>query len=236
MTKRLPNKKRQRTLSLPLLAFYASFPVTFLVTTYNYATFQYRFASSIPSSDAVRSTSAAKKKKKNPSYYSYYGTEYLFEFLSPSSSHVVQDGDDSDDDSDRDSERSGQQPQQRQGEEAAEAGLQQQQQQHLPLPLQVIERYKEWHSEESLRRSPRDRQFLVGYYSCPTSAGNRIHEFMNGTRCFVALLPAVDADWGFRSVSLGPFYEDKSPLTASFVFLPFSALPIRLVAVNLCNY
>ena len=44
----------------------------------------------------------------------------------------------------------------------------------LPLPLQIVERYKKWHSVEALRRDPdvESRNFVLGFYSCPYSAGN----------------------------------------------------------------
>jgi len=65
----------------------------------------------------------------------------------------------------------------------------------LPRPIWVMERYREWHSVESLLRTSaaaaaaqeeelgeKSRRYAVGFYQCPISAGNRLHEFMNGTR------------------------------------------------------
>jgi len=51
----------------------------------------------------------------------------------------------------------------------------------LPVPFRVIEQYKKWHSVDALRRNPdaRNRKFAVAFYSCPYSAGNRLHEFFN---------------------------------------------------------
>jgi hypothetical protein len=48
------------------------------------------------------------------------------------------------------------------------------------LPLKVIQQYQKWHSAESLEKSPHNRTFAVGYYSCPLEAGNRLHHFFNG--------------------------------------------------------
>jgi hypothetical protein len=53
-----------------------------------------------------------------------------------------------------------------------------------PLPpLRVFDQYKHYHSQESLLREGLDatnrRQFIVGYYSCPLQAGNRLHDFWN---------------------------------------------------------
>jgi hypothetical protein len=39
--------------------------------------------------------------------------------------------------------------------------------------------YQRWHSHQSLLDQPQDRSFVVGYYSCPNQAGNRLHDFMN---------------------------------------------------------
>jgi hypothetical protein len=39
--------------------------------------------------------------------------------------------------------------------------------------------YKQRHGHESLLRHPENRTFVVGYYSCPYQAGNRLHDFMN---------------------------------------------------------
>jgi len=49
----------------------------------------------------------------------------------------------------------------------------------LPVPLQVLEQYKQWHSVQALRRDPHNRTFALGYYSCPLQAGNRLHHFFN---------------------------------------------------------
>lgn len=64
-----------------------------------------------------------------------------------------------------------------------------------PLPVQIFSRYKQWHSQTTLNqeeeelnqhqvgrssfKSRNQRTFLVGYYTCPHSAGNRLHEFWN---------------------------------------------------------
>jgi hypothetical protein len=47
-------------------------------------------------------------------------------------------------------------------------------------PLKVFQQYQKWHSAESLEKSPHNRTFAVGYYSCPLQAGNRLHHFFNG--------------------------------------------------------
>jgi hypothetical protein len=39
--------------------------------------------------------------------------------------------------------------------------------------------FKQQHGHESLLRHPENRTFVVGYYSCPYQAGNRLHDFMN---------------------------------------------------------
>jgi len=51
----------------------------------------------------------------------------------------------------------------------------------LPLPVEVVERYKGWHSVAALRSDPEreNRSFLVGYYYCPFRAGNILHGFLN---------------------------------------------------------
>jgi hypothetical protein len=54
------------------------------------------------------------------------------------------------------------------------------------LPLKVFQQYQKWHSAESLERSPQNRTFAVGYYSCPLEAGNRLHNFYNGLAWAVA--------------------------------------------------
>ena len=50
-------------------------------------------------------------------------------------------------------------------------------------PSQVLRIYKSQHSDEVLREACRsgcdERTFLVGYYSCPLQAGNRLHHFTN---------------------------------------------------------
>jgi hypothetical protein len=50
-------------------------------------------------------------------------------------------------------------------------------------PLRVFERYKHYHSQESFLREDlaanNRRQFIIGYYSCPLQAGNRLHDFWN---------------------------------------------------------
>jgi len=46
----------------------------------------------------------------------------------------------------------------------------------LPLPIQVIEQYKRWHSVEALEGDPDvgGRQFLLGKYHCPFTAGESV--------------------------------------------------------------
>jgi len=58
----------------------------------------------------------------------------------------------------------------------------------LPLPLKVMEQYKMIHSVESLKKNPENRKFSLGFYACPASAGNRIHEFANGQSHCITLL------------------------------------------------
>ena len=50
---------------------------------------------------------------------------------------------------------------------------------HLPLPLQILEEYRQQHSVESLIQFPGCRKFIIATYRCPHSAGNRLHEFAN---------------------------------------------------------
>jgi len=70
----------------------------------------------------------------------------------------------------------------------------------LPLPIRVVERYLRWHSSDALLQEEYDnnekssgiigsisrRKYALAYYHCPFSAGNRLHEFMNGA--FLACL------------------------------------------------
>jgi hypothetical protein len=50
----------------------------------------------------------------------------------------------------------------------------------LPLPLQVIEQYKQWHSVDSLLRNDTvGRKYSIAFYQCPLVAGNRMHHFLN---------------------------------------------------------
>jgi hypothetical protein len=50
----------------------------------------------------------------------------------------------------------------------------------LPLPLQVIEQYKKWHSVDALLRNDTvGRKYAVAFYQCPLQAGNRMHHFFN---------------------------------------------------------
>jgi hypothetical protein len=51
--------------------------------------------------------------------------------------------------------------------------------QTFPSPLQVMDQYKKWHSNEALQRDPNDRRYALGFYSCPFQAGNRFFHFMN---------------------------------------------------------
>jgi len=53
---------------------------------------------------------------------------------------------------------------------------------NLPLPVQLMEQYKQMHSVIHLRENPQNRRFAIGYYTCPHSAGSRLHEFTNGKR------------------------------------------------------
>jgi hypothetical protein len=57
---------------------------------------------------------------------------------------------------------------------------------HLLPPRQVLKDYKEWHSHESLLRQPENRKFVIGYYSCPLQAGNRLHDFFNSLIAAIA--------------------------------------------------
>jgi hypothetical protein len=54
----------------------------------------------------------------------------------------------------------------------------------LPIPIQVMEQYRKWHSVEALRSNPdlEHRKFAIGFYACPIQAGNRLHHFFN---CFL---------------------------------------------------
>jgi hypothetical protein len=51
-------------------------------------------------------------------------------------------------------------------------------------PLQVIREYQQFHSESILLKEYENggisnRTFVLGFYACPDSAGNRLHEFFN---------------------------------------------------------
>ena len=50
-----------------------------------------------------------------------------------------------------------------------------------PIPIQVMEQYKAWHSVEQLRKNPHHRRFSVVFYSCPAETGNRLHHFLSCT-------------------------------------------------------
>jgi len=55
---------------------------------------------------------------------------------------------------------------------------------HMSRPLDMLREYKKFHSQEALKeRHSNDglhnQTFIMGFYSCPDSAGNRLHEFMN---------------------------------------------------------
>jgi hypothetical protein len=52
----------------------------------------------------------------------------------------------------------------------------------LPFPVQLMEQYIQWHSEDSLQASPENRTFAVAYYSCPHRAGNFINNFLNSLK------------------------------------------------------
>ncbi len=51
------------------------------------------------------------------------------------------------------------------------------------LPSKILDIYKRQHSDSALREECRngckERKFIVGYYSCPFQAGNRLHHFTN---------------------------------------------------------
>jgi hypothetical protein len=50
----------------------------------------------------------------------------------------------------------------------------------LPVPLQVVEQYKQWHSVDNLlRNDAAGRNYAIAFYQCPLQAGNRIHHFLN---------------------------------------------------------
>ena len=52
----------------------------------------------------------------------------------------------------------------------------------LPLPIQVLEKYKMQHSVEALQKNPDllNRKFAIGFYMCPLKAGNKMHQYLNG--------------------------------------------------------
>lgn len=50
----------------------------------------------------------------------------------------------------------------------------------LPLPIQVMEQYKAWHSVDQLLSEQGDddnRRYSIIFYTCPYEAGNRLHQF-----------------------------------------------------------
>jgi len=64
----------------------------------------------------------------------------------------------------------------------------------LPLPVQVIDRYKRWRTDnlvdDDTDGDTDGGRYVLAYYQCPYAAGNRIHEFLNGT-CAVACVLLV---------------------------------------------
>jgi hypothetical protein len=50
---------------------------------------------------------------------------------------------------------------------------------HQLIPIRVLNKYKQQHSETALRNNPHGRKYAVVYYSCPMQAGNRLHHFFN---------------------------------------------------------
>jgi hypothetical protein len=62
---------------------------------------------------------------------------------------------------------------------------------HFSRPLEMLEEYKTYHSdqvllEEFYRGGIHNRTFVVGLYSCPDAAGNRMHEFFNSAILAIA--------------------------------------------------
>ena len=63
---------------------------------------------------------------------------------------------------------------------------------HNSIPLEILNTYKTFHSHEVLineyesQNGIYDRTFVVGFYSCPNLAGNRLHEFFNSMILAVA--------------------------------------------------
>jgi hypothetical protein len=62
---------------------------------------------------------------------------------------------------------------------------------HISRPLEMLEEYKKYHSQQVLleevqRGGIHNRTFVVGLYSCPDAAGNRMHEFFNSAILAIA--------------------------------------------------
>ena len=70
----------------------------------------------------------------------------------------------------------------------------------LPPPLQVIEQYKQWHSQDALEHDPynnTNRTFIIAHYQCPISAGNWMHYFTSAF--FWAILTNRTILWKYVS-------------------------------------
>lgn len=67
----------------------------------------------------------------------------------------------------------------------------------LPRPIQLLQQYQQWHSEESMRRHPQDRKYAVVFYGCPQEAGNRLHHWSTGA----SLVPS---GWVKRFAAFAP--------------------------------
>jgi len=68
----------------------------------------------------------------------------------------------------------------------------------LPLPLQVIEQYKRWHSVDAIRRQPHNRTYVKGIIACPYRAGNFVH-FMLSDLIFAVMTKTGRSCWRCRA-------------------------------------
>jgi hypothetical protein len=90
----------------------------------------------------------------------------------------------------------------------------------LPVPLQVVEQYKRWHSVDNLIRNDTvGRKYAMAFYRCPMEAGNRMHHFFNDF--FWAILTNRTILWKYYDretcLKYGRHYSKGTCLTANTV-------------------
>lgn len=50
---------------------------------------------------------------------------------------------------------------------------------HMEVTRQFVNLYSRYNNKAAIKRNPHGRKYLVGSYSCPHQAGNRLHKFFN---------------------------------------------------------